>query len=181
MTKDETGVESRKAGDVFLEAKLRFPEVPTDENPEDGEALRLIVTGQIGQRNLYDALSKSLRDESAFLARMLRRDWEKRFPPLIDEGRRLLARSRGIKLDQLDAIEECPPLDAIESVSKAVSGGTPAETLAFLGDFARRCFVCGRLLPWKAEAARVFKFFADSVEAEDHHLELIAELARLVE
>ena len=93
---------------------------------------------------------------------------------------RILARSRGIKLDQLDAIEECPSIEAVEAVSKAIGGGTPAQMLAFLSDFARRCFVCGRLLPWKAEAARVFKFFADCVEAEDHHLELVAELAGLV-
>ena len=180
MTEDETEADLQEGRDVFLEAKLQFPAVPTDENPEDGEALRLIVTGQEGQRNLYQTLAKSLKSENAFLVRMLRRDWEKRFPALIAEGRQLLARSRGIEEDQLDEIVECPSLDEIKSLCKAVNGGTPAEMLEFLGDFARRCFVCGRLLPWKAEGARVFKYFADCVEAEDHHVELVAQLAGLV-
>ena len=180
MTEDETEADSQADRDVSLEAKAQFPVVPTDENPEDGEALRLIVTGQEGQRNLYETLAKSLKSDSAFLVRMLRRDWEKRFPALIVEGRLLLASSRGVEEDQLDEIVECPSSDEIESVCTGVDGSPPEELLQFLGDFARRCFVCGRLLPWKAEAARVFKFFADCVEAEDHHVELVAQLADLV-
>ena len=184
MTEDETKTDSQADAqdgrDVSLEEKVQFPVVPTDENPEDGEALRLIVTGQEGQRNLYQTLAKSLKSENAFLVRMLRRDWEKRFPALIVEGRQLLAKSRGVEESQLDEIVECPSLDEIESLCKTVNGSPPEEILEFLGDFARRCFVCGRLLPWKAEAARVFKFFADCVEAEDHHVELVAQLADLV-
>ena len=180
MTKDETEADSQAGRDVSLEAKVQFPVVPTDENPEDGEALRLIVTGQEGQRNLYETLAKSLKSENAFLVRMLRRDWEKRFPAIIVEGRQLLASSRGVEEDQLDEIVECPSLDEIKSLCKTVNASPPEELLEFLGDFARRCFVCGRLLPWKAEAARVFKFFADCVEAEDHHVELVAQLAGLV-
>ncbi len=185
MTEDETEAESQAGSqeqrDVSLEAKVQYPVVPTDENPEDGEALRLIVTGQNGQRNLYDTLALSLESESAFLIRMLRRDWEKRFPALIVEGRQLLAISRGVEEDQLDEIVECPSLDEIKSLCKTVNGRPPEELLQFLGDFARRCLVCGRLLPWKAEAARVFKFFADCVEAEDHHVELVAQLTDLVD
>ncbi len=180
MTKDEIEADSQADRDVSLEAKVQFPVVPTDENPEDGEALRLIVTGQEGQRNLYETLAKSLKSESAFLVRMLRKDWERRFPALIVEGRLLLASSRGVEEDQLEEIVECPSLDEIKSVCTGVDGSPPEEMLQFLGEFARRCFVCGRLLPWKADAARVFKFFADCVEAEDHHLELIAQLTDLV-
>lgn len=180
MADDDTRDVSEKPRDLFEEAKVRFPEVPTDENPEDSEALRLIVTGQEAQRNVYEFLAKTRKRDSAFLVRMLRRDWEKRFPALIAEGRHLLARFRGIEEGQLDEFEACPSLAEIEKVSTAASGGTPLELLEFLAEYARRAFVCGRLIPWKAEAARVFKFFADCVEAEDHHMALLIQLANLV-
>lgn len=180
MVDDDTPIGSKEGRDAFLRANVSFPEIPTDENPEDSEALRLIMTGQEGQGHLLEALAKSLKREKALLARMLRRDWEKRFPALITEGRRLLAKSRGVGQDELGELEARPSLEEIGGISAVVNGGTPVEMLELLGDFARRCFVCGRLIPWKAEAARIFKFFADCVEAEDLHVELLAQLTRLV-
>lgn len=166
--------------DRTLGEDVHFPVLPTDENPEDGVALRLIMTGQQGQGHLYETLEKSLKRDKAFLVRMLRRDWEKHFPVLIAEGRRLLAQHDGVDEDTLEELEAQPPLKELKRMCTGVNGGTPAELLEFLGAFARRSFVCVRLIPWKSETESVFEFFAHSVEAEDHHVELVEQFASLV-
>ncbi len=167
--------------DELLGEDVNFPALPSDENPEDSDALRLIVTGQQGQGNLYETLEKTLKREMAFLVRMLRKDWERHFPALITEGRRLYAKFAGVEEDGLDELEAQPSLEELKKLCNSVNGGTPGEVLEFLGAFAHRSFVCSRLIPWKSDAASVFEFFAQCVEAEDHHMELVVQFASLVD
>ena len=170
---EQTEAEQRFGDDID------FPMIPKDENPEDSHALTLIMAGQRGCGAVYEAIEKKVAGDARVLVRMLRRDWERRFPALLSEGKVFLAMLAGVKQDEIEAVKGLPSETGIQKVVASVNGSKPHELTEFLEDVAEMTLVCQRLLPWKSDTGAGFDYFGRCVDAEGQHLHLILQFQDL--
>jgi hypothetical protein len=157
-------------------ADVAFPSLSPDAIPEDGAALRAILAGHTALEALYGRLGKACAGESAFLVRLLARDWKRRFAGLAAEAKDLLA-----SLGERKAVEPLPDAEGVERLAARQKGVAPRALADCLSAFASRALLCHQLVPWKSQAPRVAEHFSTCLEAEDEHLAVLDLLLGLLE
>jgi hypothetical protein len=155
---------------------VEFPAILADELPENAVALERILGGQRALGALYAHAAKHLSGEPQFLARLLRKDWDRSFGDLVPAAGSLLATlGSGGKEAML------PPPAQVERIGTSLRGAAPPRVLQVLSAFASRALIASSLVPWTADVQEVFDHFKRCCEAEDRHAAVLDLLAKLVE
>jgi hypothetical protein len=157
---------------------IEFPVFSADEVPENVLALRRILAGQRSLRALYSGAEKFLADEPGFLARLLRKDWDRCFGDLLGTGQGLLE-LLGLKGKQEEDV--LPPPAQVEKIAASLRGASAARVLEVLSAFATRALISTQLVPWASDVQEVFEHFKRCCEAEDRHFAVLDLFGKLVE
>lgn len=158
---------------------VEFPALPADDVPENALAIRRILAGQRSLRALYAGAAKLLADEPGFIARLLRRDWDRCFGDLLGAGQELLE-VLGLQGKQ-EKEEVLPPPAQVEKIAASLRGAPAPRVLQVVSAFASRALIATQLVPWASDVQEVFEHFKRCCEAEDRHFAVLDLFGKLVE
>ena len=169
--------QSREDPHEVFGADVKFPSLHLEAIPENSVGLRQILAGQKALQGFYARLEKAARGEGAFLARLLRRHWERRFLDLMAAGEGL---SRLLGSSEIEG-GSLPPEDQIEAIASTLEDAPPERVIRALRAFAERTLYASHMVPWIPTSEDVLLHFRACVEAEDEHLSVLDMLLELLQ